>query len=70
MKTSIFTCQDIMCGFWGRWGSLRGKKPLFAASSDPTGGRRPCPLGDAGALRTSTAEQRGFFPLKTKGNES
>ncbi len=24
--------QHIMCGFWGRWGSLRGKKPLFAAS--------------------------------------
>ena len=44
--------------------SLRKGWALFAASSDPTGGRRPCPLGDAGALRASTAEQRGFFPLK------
>ena len=49
--------------------SLRKGWALFAASSDPTGGRRPCPSGDAGALRTSTAEQRGSFPLKTKHNE-
>ena len=61
--------SDTVRGFWGGWGSLRGKEPLFAASSDPTGGRRPCPLGDAGALRTSTAEQRGSFPLKTKRKE-
>ena len=32
MKISIFACQYIACGFWGRWGSLRGKKHLFAAS--------------------------------------
>ena len=30
----------------------------------------PCLLGDKGALRASTAEQRGVFPLKKKRNES
>ena len=30
----------------------------------PNGGRRPCPLGDAGALRASTAE-RGVPPKQT-----
>ena len=43
--------------------SLRKGWALFAASSDPTGGRRPCPLRRR-KLRASTAEQRGFFPLK------
>ena len=43
---------------------MRGKEALFAANSGPTGGRRPCPSGDAGALRASTAEIRGAFPRK------
>ena len=70
MKISIFIRQILRAGFGEDGGSLRGKEPLFAASSDPTGGRRPCPSGDAGALRASTAEQRGSFPLKIKHNES
>ncbi len=32
MKNPIVTCQYIICGFWGGWGSLRGQEPLFAAS--------------------------------------
>ena len=71
-KKSIFTRQTRCAGlgedgeFEGETSgtpfhaSLRKGWALFAASSDPTGGRRPCPLGDAGALRASTAEIRGF----------
>ncbi len=49
-----------MRGFWGGWGSLRGKEPLFAASSDSTGGRRPCPLGDS--LTGIDSRAKGFLP--------
>ena len=31
-KIFIFVRPDTVCGFWGGWGSLRGKEPLFAAS--------------------------------------
>ena len=29
MKIPIVTCRYSMCGFWGGWGSLRGKEPFL-----------------------------------------
>ncbi|WP_300810671.1 hypothetical protein, partial [uncultured Desulfovibrio sp.] len=76
VKRSIFVCKEIG-GFWGRWGSLRGKFTgtpffaslskgwaLFTASSDPTGGRRPCPSGKSPTGIDSRA--KGFLPPQDK----
>ena len=68
LRVSNRKCLIVGWWGWGKMGEFEGdygnaflrfateRLALFAASSDPTGGRRPCPSGDAGALRTSTAE--------------
>ena len=43
---------------------LRKGWALFAASSDPTGGRRPCPLGDS--LTGIDSRAKGFLPPQYK----
>ena len=43
---------------------LRKGWALFAASSDPTGGRRPCPSGDS--LTGIDSRAKGFLPPQDK----
>ena len=74
-KMSIFTRQTPRV-FGEGWGSLRGTtgtsflallrkdRALFAASSDPTGGRRPCPSGDS--LTDIDSRAKGILPPQGK----
>ena len=76
MRDSVPSPPQIMRGFWGRRGSLRGNYgnafPRFATErlwpfcrkQRPDGRPQAVPVRRLGALRASTAEQRGFFPLK------
>ena len=49
--TQVLPGKSALGKGWGAWGE---GEPL-PRRRRPKGGRRPCPLGDAGALRTSTA---------------
>ena len=49
----LFPGKSALGKGWGAWGE---GEPL-PRRRRPKGGRRPCPLGDAGALRASTAER-------------
>ena len=65
MKTPIFACLHVACGFWGRWESLRGslRERPFCHRQRPDGRPQAVPVRRQ-PYGPSTAEQRGFFPLK------